>query len=146
MLAESWLYQSTARSKYMKQIYAFKTVLIFLMALLVSSCASTPEQSNDDQHEVFYETMEDTQAAAVEALTALGFEVKKNEATYVEGYRPIKVNLSTRSGGETIGVWLKPVGKDKVDVKVSTAKSRISVVKQKTWDDELIAEMKGALL
>ena len=130
----------------MKQIYAFKTVLIFLMALLVSSCASTPEQSNDDQHEVFYETMEDTQAAAVEALTALGFEVKKNEATYVEGYRPIKVNLSTRSGGETIGVWLKPVGKDKVDVKVSTAKSRISVVKQKTWDDELIAEMKGALL
>ena len=130
----------------MKQIYAFKTVLIFLMALIVSSCASTPEQSNVDRHEVFYETMENTQAAAIEALTALGFEVKKNEATYVEGYRPIKVNLSARSGGETIGVWLNPVGKDKVNVKVSTAKSRINVVKQKTWDNELIAEMKGALL
>ena len=116
------------------------------MALLVSSCASTPEQSDGDRHEVFYETMEDTQAAAVKALTALGFEVKKNEVTYVEGYRPIKVNLSARSGGETIGVWLKPVGKDKVSVKVNTAKSRISVVEQKTWDNELIAEMKGALL
>ena len=130
----------------MKQIFTFNTVLIFLMALLVSSCASTPEQSDGDRHEVFYETMEDTQAAAVEALTTLGFEVKKNEAAYVEGYRPIKVNLSARSGGETIGVWLNPVGKDKVNVKVTTAKSRISVVKQKTWDNELIAEMKGALL
>ena len=135
----------------MKQVYAFKTflislILIFLMVLLVSSCASTPEQSNDVQNEVFHETMEDTQAAAVEALTSLGFEVKKNEATYVEGYRPIKVDLSTRSGGETIGIWLKPAGQDKVDVKVTTAKSRLSVVKQKNWDNVIIAEMKGALL
>ena len=130
----------------MKQIYTFNTALIFLMALLVSSCASTPEQSDGDRHEVFYETMEDTQAAAVEALTALGFEIKKNEAMYVEGYRPIKVNLKARSGGETIGVWLKPVGKSKIDVKVNTAKSRLSVVKQKSWNNELIAEMKGALL
>ncbi len=130
----------------MKQIYLFKTVLIFLIALLVSSCASTPEQSDDDLHEVFYETMEDTQAAAVDALTALGFKVKKNGTNYVEGYRPIKVDLSARSGGETIGVWLNAVGKDKVDVKVNTAKSRLGIVGQKTWDNELIAEMKKALL
>ena len=135
----------------MKKIYAFKTILmsltlVFLMVLLVASCASTPEQSSDVQHEVFYETIEDTQAAAVEALTSLGFEVKKNEATYVEGYRPVKVDLSSRSGGETIGIWLQQAGQDKVDVKITTAKSRFSVVKQKNWDYVIIAEMKGALL
>ena len=130
----------------MKQVYSYKSVLIFLMTLFISSCASTPKQTDDDLHEVFYETMEDTQAAAVDALTALGFKVKKDETNYVEGYRPLKVGLSARSGGETVGVWIKPVGKDKVDVKVGTAKSRLGIVGQKTWDDIIIAEMKKALL
>ena len=130
----------------MKQINSITTVLIILLALFISGCASTPQQSDENLNEVFYETMEDTQAAAVDALTALGFKVKKNEANYVEGYRPIKVDLSARAGGETIGVWLNPVGKDKVDVKVNTAKSRLGIVGQKTWNNELIAEMKKALL
>lgn len=130
----------------MKQIYSITTVLIFLLASFISGCASTPQQSDENLNEVFYETMENTQAAAVDALTALGFKVKKNEANYVEGYRPIKVDLSARSGGETIGVWINPVGKDKVDVKVNTAKSRLGIVGQKTWNNELIAEMKKALL
>ena len=130
----------------MKQVHSFTGVLIFLFALFVSGCASTPEQSDENLNEVFYETIEDTQSAAVDALTVLGFEIKKNDANYVEGYRPRKLGLAVGSGGETVGIWINPISKDKVDVKVNTAKTMLGRLGQKTWDDDVISEMKKALL
>ena len=130
----------------MKQIYTFATVLVFMLATFISGCASTPKQSQENYNEVFYETVEDAHAAAVDALTVLGFEIKKNEDNYVEGYRPRKIGLFVGSGGESVGVWLEPIDEKKVDVKISTAKSFVGIVGQKSWDNEIIAEMKKALL
>lgn len=117
-----------------------------MSASLISGCASTPQQSEENYNEVLYETVEDAQAAAVDALTVLGFEIKKSEATYVEGYRPRKIGLFVGSGGESVGVWLEPIDEKKVDVKITTAKSVVGIVGQKSWDDEIIAEMKKALM
>ena len=130
----------------MKQFFSFFMVLVFMSASLISGCASTPQQSEENYNEVLYETVEDAQAAAVDALTVLGFEIKKSEATYVEGYRPRKIGLFVGSGGESVGVWLEPIDEKKVDVKITTAKSVVGIVGQKSWDDEIIAEMKKALM
>ena len=129
----------------MKQVYSFATVLMFLLALLVSGCASTPKESDGNLNEVFQETIEDTHAAAVDALTALGFEIKQNDASYVEGYRPRKMGR-VGFGGDTVGVRMKPIGKNKVDVEVHTAKTMLGKLSKKSWDDKVIIGMKNALL
>ena len=85
------------------------------------------------------------QKAAVDALTVTGFDIKKQEPTYVEGYRPHKVGLFVGSGGETVGIWLTAQGADKTEVKVRTAKSLVGALGQKNWDDQVLAEMAKSL-
>ena len=113
---------------------------------ILVGCASTPERPLVQKGTIFMASAERTREAAADALVVLGFEVKKIESTYVEGFHPRKVGLTEgSSGGETVGVWLETVDASTTRVLVRTAKSLAGSVGQKNWDNEIIAEMHTAL-
>jgi hypothetical protein len=114
--------------------------LIVVGLVTLAGCSATP--TRPDTPSIVYNKSEATvQKAAVDALLANGFEIGKSDTDYVGGSRPHKIGLVVGSGGESAGVWLSPLGRDKTAVKVSTAKSILGIVGQKNWDAEIIAEM-----
>jgi hypothetical protein len=118
-----------------------------LAAAVLAGCSASPAKPRAAASEtragtVFAQSTERTQRAARDALTVLGFEIKKAEPLYVEGYRPRKIGMFVGSGGETAGVWLEPMGPDQTRVLVDTAKSLVGIAGQKDWDDEILAEMR----
>jgi hypothetical protein len=94
---------------------------------------------------VFQQPIDKVQKASVDALTVTGFDIKKQEPTYVEGYRPHKIGFFVGSGGETVGLWLAALAPDKTEVKVSTSKSVAGIAGQKNWDDAVMAEITKTL-
>ena len=118
---------------------------IFLLSVLTIGCASTPEQEDLEQAYVFKNSLVETNKAAVDALTVLGFEIEETKENYVQGHRPHKVGLFVGSGGETVGVWLESISDQETKVKVDTAKSFVGYVTQEDWDDQIIAEMRKSL-
>ena len=94
---------------------------------------------------MFQQPIEKTQKASVDALTVIGFDIKKQEPTYVEGTRPRKIGLIVGSGGETVGVWLTAVSPDRTEVKVKTAKTFVGGAGQKNWDSAVLDEMAKTL-
>jgi hypothetical protein len=116
---------------------------LLTMGLLVA-CASTPSHP-EAPGVIFLQPVENTRKAAVDALVVLGFDVTKQEPTYIEGARPRKIGLFVGSGGETVGVWLEPAGEQTTRVRVDTAKSFVGYVGQKTWDADVLAEMEKTL-
>jgi len=95
---------------------------------------------------VFQQPIEGVQRAAVDALVVTGFDVTKQEPTYVEGFRPRKVGfILVGSGGETVGIWLASQGPNKTEVRVDTAKSLAGIAGQKNWDAEILNEMTKSL-
>jgi hypothetical protein len=127
----------------------FKVLMVVLLgtaALLMTGCASTPKAPEAKSTAVFQQPIEKVQKAAVDAMVVTGFDVTKQEATYVEGFRPRKVGLFVGSGGETVGIWLSSIAPDKTEVKVNTAKSFVGYVGQKEWDQEILAEMTKSLV
>jgi hypothetical protein len=118
-----------------------QTLAIVVLAGLLTACASTPNKEKARAGEVFDHSLEVTHAAAVDALSVLGFKIEKEEPRYLEGSRPHKVGLVVGSGGETIGVWLDPVAENRTEVRVKTTKSFVGMAGQKSWDREVIAEI-----
>jgi len=57
---------------------------------LGSGCASTPEVSDAASQSVFPHPIAKVQKASVEALEVTGFDVTKQDSSYVEGFRPRK--------------------------------------------------------
>ena len=94
---------------------------------------------------MFQQPIEKVQKAAVDALTVTGFDIKKQEPTYVEGYRPRKVGVLVGSGGETVRVWLVAQAPDKTEVKVKTAKTFVGGAGQKNWDAKVMDEITKTL-
>lgn len=115
-----------------------------LMALMVG-CASTPKAADAKVGAVFQQPIDKVQKASADALTVTGFDVKKQEATYVEGYRPRKVGLFVGSGGETVGIWLASLAPDRTEVKVKTARTFAGGAGQKNWDNDVMAEITRSL-
>ncbi|MCB9913169.1 MAG: hypothetical protein H6827_09255 [Planctomycetes bacterium] len=115
-----------------------------LMTLLVG-CASTPKIADAKVGALFEQPIDKVQRAAVDALAVNGFDIKKQEPTYVEGSRPRKIGLFVGSGGETVAVWLTAPAPDKTEVKVKTGKSFAGYAGQKNWDEEIMAEMTRTL-
>lgn len=115
-----------------------------LMAFM-AGCASTPKASHAKAGAVFQQPIGKVQKAAIDALAVTGFDIKKQEPTYVEGSRPHKVGLFVGSGGETVGVWLTAQAADKTEVKVKTTKSFVGIAGQKNWDDQILSEMTETL-
>jgi hypothetical protein len=120
------------------------TAALVLIAPLLVACASAPDLPQAPGV-VFARPVEKTRQGAVDALVVLGFDVKKQEPTYVEGFRPRKVGLLVGSGGETVGIWLEPGGEQRTRVRVDTAKSFVGIAGQKNWDAEVLAQMEKTL-
>jgi hypothetical protein len=121
--------------------------LAALLALIIpwfAACASTPDLP-EGSGALFAGPLEKARQGALDALVVLGFDVKKQEPTYVEGFRPRKIGLLVGSGGETVGVWLEPVGEQRTRVRVDTAKSFVGIAGQKNWDAEVLAQMEKTL-
>jgi hypothetical protein len=117
------------------------------VALLLGGCSARPTKpaASNQAGTVFSASPATTQQAARNALTTLGFQIKKAQPSYVEGYRPRKVGALVGSGGETAAVWLEPVGTDQTRVLVDTAKSVVGIAGQKDWDAAILAEMRNGL-
>lgn len=118
--------------------------LAFVVAL-VAGCASAPALKTANPATVFQQPVATVQKAAVEALSATGFNVTKQQPTYVEGKRPRKVGVFVGSGGETVGVWLTASGADATEVRVDTARTFVGGAGQKDWDAPILAKMRELL-
>jgi hypothetical protein len=122
--------------------------VLSITVIAMVGCASSgqsgkaPEKANGA---VFAQPLAKTQQAAVNALSVVGCDIKKQEPTYVEGHRPNKMGLFVGSGGETVKIWLESVDAQKTSVKVQTEKSLVGLAGQKTWDAQVIEEMKKSL-
>lgn len=127
------------------KVASIGTAVVLLFATLIVGCASTPEQEGLEQEYIFENSLTETNRAAVDALTVLGFEIEETTDNYVQGHRPHKVGLLVGSGGETVGVWLESVSGQETKVRVDTAKSFVGYVGQEDWDEEIIVEMKKFL-
>lgn len=121
-------------------------VLTMLLASVVifGGCAATPDRE-EALGVLFQHPTERARDAAMDALAVLGFDVKKTEPLYVEGSRPRKMGLFIGSGGETVGIWLEPMGPDTTKVYVDTAKSFVGYEGQKSWNDQILAEIDKVL-
>ena len=124
----------------MKSINRHILVLGVLVAFL-TGCASTPKMSDAKVGTVFQQPAAKVQKAAVGALAVTGFEIKKQDSTYIEGYRPRKVGLFVGSGGESVGISLTALSANKTEVKVKTARTLVGGAGQKNWDNEVLAAM-----
>jgi hypothetical protein len=127
------------------KVASIGTAAFLFLATLTVGCASTPEQEDLEQEYIFENSLTETNRAAVDALTVLGFEIEETTDNYVQGHRPHKVGLLVGSGGETVGLWLESVSDQETKVKVDTAKSFVGYVGQEDWDEEIIVEMKKFL-
>lgn len=119
-------------------------VFIVVWASALAGCAATPTRPEGGAP-VFGKPAPVVQKAAIDALVVTGFEVQKTEPLYVEGFRPRRMGLFVGSGGETAGVWLDPVDNSRTRVRISTAKSVVGIVGQRSWDDAILEEMEKAL-
>jgi len=122
-----------------------RLAVVLSAALGVAGCASTPNQNSGTPNLSFPHPLAKVRQAAIDALVVCGFEIKKQEAAYVEGRRPHKAGLFVGSGGETVGVWLEAAAPERTNVTIATAKSFVGVVGQKNWDAQVTAEMEKGL-
>lgn len=81
-------------------------------------------------------------AAALQALAAIGCEVKKDSPLAIEGKRGNKVGLAVGSGGEKLFVTLKDLGDGKVEIAVTTKKTMLGYVGQKLWNEEVAKQIR----
>src|ERR1041385_6490895 len=88
----------------MKRANILRCGLLMTEVIWLTGCASTSKQAGVEQPEgqpsvVFDQPIAKTQQAAVDALAVIGCKIKKQEPTYVEGYRRNKMGLFVGSGG-----------------------------------------------
>ena len=85
-------------------------------------------------------------AAALDALSVLGFDIEENEPDYVEGVRPRRANLIWGNpGGERVRVRLNSIAPDETRVVISTQKSFVGLIGQKNWDRDVAQQMTESL-
>jgi hypothetical protein len=121
-----------------------RRVALLIGLIVLTGCSSTPSRPQT-AGPVFAKPPAVVQKAAVNALVVNGFDVQKDEPLYVQGYKPRKVGVIVGSGGETVGVWLEPVGDDRTRVRVDTAKTFVGMAGQRTWDADILAAMEKEL-
>lgn len=83
--------------------------------------------------------------AALQALAAIGCEIKKDTADAIEAKRPNKVGLAVGSGGEKLFVAIKDLGEGKTELKVTTKKTLAGIVGQKLWNEEVAKQIGEAV-
>jgi hypothetical protein len=129
----------------MKKNRILKSALAMAALIGLASCASSSKPAADGPGTVFNQPLAKTQRAAVDALTVIGCDIKKQEPTYVEGHRPLKMGVIVGSGNETVKVSLTEMAPQKTSVHVMTDKSFVGGAGQKNWDQQVLAEMTKSL-
>ena len=119
-------------------------LIICITLGLVTGCASPAIK--DATGNIFQQPIKQVHQASVDALVVTGFDIKKQEPKYIEGFRPHKIGLIVGSGGETVGVWLEELGPNKTSVNVDTAKSALGILGQKNWNTEIMSEITRSLI
>ena len=108
---------------------------------------------------VFEHPLKAVHKAVVDVLMSHGFEIRRSEPHYVEGFKPMESRL-TGSVGNAVRVWLKPLGASETQVKVVTARTGTGVgvgfavgrkrsdeiAGQKDWPAEIFTGMKRRLV
>jgi hypothetical protein len=115
-----------------------------LLVAVLSGCASAPTRP-DGIGRVFPRAPDVIQKAAVNALVVSGFEIEKQEALYVQGFKTRQVGLFVGSGGETVGVWIEPAGPMRTRVYIDTAKSLLGIVGQRNWNEDVMTMLEHEL-
>ncbi len=116
-----------------------------LALLTLAATAPAFADSYDGLTVTFDKPVAEVQKAAIDALTVVGVDVKKQEPNYVEGKRGHKVGVFVGSGGEILSVALTAVSPDKTEAKVRTTKTMLGRMGQKVWDQDVVNEMAKAL-
>jgi len=123
-----------------------KSALALATLIGLSACGSSSSPTaSGGPGTVFNQPIAKTQRAAVNALVVIGCDIKKQEPTYVEGHRPLKMGLIVGSGNETVKVSLATVSPQKTSVNVKTEKSFVGGAGQKDWSKQILDEMTKAL-
>jgi hypothetical protein len=118
---------------------------LLTMILFVAAAPVALADKYEGMTVTFDKPMAAVQKAAVDALTTVGVDVKKQDPNYVEGKRSHKVGVFVGSGGEVLSVALTAVTPDKTQAKVVTTKTFVGRMGQKVWDQDVVNEMAKAL-
>lgn len=118
---------------------------VLLTAMLIAAAPAALAEKYDGLTMTFDQPPEAVQKAAVDALTVVGVEIKKQEPLFVEGKRKNKVGMFVGSGGEVLSVALTPVDGGKTQAKIRTTKTFVGRAGQKVWDQPIADEMTKAL-
>jgi hypothetical protein len=113
--------------------------------VLMFAAATASAEKYDGVTVTFDKPAEEVHKAAVDALTVVGVEIKKDEPLFVEGKRKNKMGAFVGSGGEVLSVALTSVEAGKTQAKVRTTKTMLGRAGQKVWDQQVIDEMNKTL-
>jgi hypothetical protein len=113
--------------------------------VLMFAAATASAEKYDGVVVTFEKPAEEVHKAAVDALTVVGVEIKKDEPLFVEGKRKNKMGAFVGSGGEVLSVALTSVDGGKTQAKVRTTKTMLGRAGQKVWDQQVIDEMNKTL-
>ena len=116
--------------------------ILFLLSIIVVGCGK-PELTRPPAGTgtVFQKPFSETYDAARESLIKLGFQIVKEDAVFIEGVYPRKVNRKGKAKGEHVGVWIDSRDKYSARVLVDTLKIPKDLKKQKEWRQDVIRKM-----
>jgi len=115
--------------------------LALTLVLVIAGCAATPSKPRNSAGVLFNASIEATQKAAMNALIVNGFEVTLNEPLHLQGFKGRSVGVVFTTGGETVGIWLEPIGATRTKVIVTTRKSLVNKITQRIWNEDLLVAM-----
>lgn len=124
--------------------------LLFAFAATLPVAAKDKAVADDDGKKnvttlVLAATPDTVHTAALQALAAIGCEIKKDSPLAIEGKRKNKVGLAVGSGGEKLFVNLKDAGDGKTEVTVTTKKTLVGIVGQKLWNEEVAKQIRESI-
>ena len=135
-------------------------LLLVLLCLYFGQAVGAPKDANEqeqteedatkgskDVDEVVQYPMDAVQRAVKIGMQTYGFDIKKEEADYLEGTRSRHVGVVVGSGGEKVTVKLSPESGG-TRVKIETGKGFVGRAGKKNWStpifNEALKALKGA--
>lgn len=122
------------------------TALSFAMVLTcsLSACTATPVKPGGFQGE-YDKPLKVAKQAGMDAMAVNGFEVTRNDPTYIEGHRPRTWGLFCTPGGEGVGIWLEETSPSHTQARISSEKSSFGRACQEEWSAPILTEMEKSL-